>query len=1002
MLTSEMIFGAVTAQIAAEFADILPGDLTAKASFLVRELLVRLPENSVTVTCSTSSDRGLLEVSGPWHALEKTHDILRSWVSVAENKLKGQPGSRFAPGCVDVVEPELKPELLPLVVGDGNVDTPDSDAVGQRARVIVSKVTTEAPGKSPRKRGRPRKQLTMATEKPVAAVTRQSKRTIKPRSFSPTPIKKTNCSKSTPRHNHMKEKGANAKQCVKKIGGDVERSSPRNHSTHKLAKEKFSQRRSVRGRLSDADTPCSVSGVVKWEWQCRECKYCTTSSRSLNQHHKRMHMSHDFTCDQCDKTFGLKKDLVEHKHWHKKEFSCDYCHKKMAKAYLLERHISQQHQDMLKSNTQPEDDMRTDDGFSDVSFTIASVTQQLSDAAEVTTCDIDPEVKADSPQPETTDPSIWKSGTDVDDKEELEEEEESWFGESPVKCTMCSHQTTSKQNLRYHMQRMHMERTHECSICGKKFGFKKDLSEHQRWHSKTHMCTLCSKKFATSYLLNSHLVKRHGQEVKTDEKASPAIKLRLPLYGCEHCSYITKFSRNFRNHLYRHHIAKTLQCQVCSKMFALPKDLKQHMVFHTNQVFPCDVCGKKLRSKFALKVHTDAIHKGIRNRPKAYLCTLCGKLCRNITAYKYHQNREHLHMKPYACDTCGVAFHGKASLKMHKLKHTNERNFPCKVCGKAFKGQQSLNAHQLIHRQVRPFECETCKKGFTQKAALVRHNRIHTGERPYRCKLCKSTFNDNSILRRHVMGIHKITNGKLRDVFNWSDDQEQPGAPVTPSEVVIEIWHKPELDSTNSNSKVTQVMAEASDNTPAWSEHPKTESTPQISELAEPQEAVGGQTADILMPSSLKFCSDSRRHIAPSSVPCQSDTTAEPGIVDIAATLNSNVKGEGPATTGWELCSVTSPSHIGVEMSSVDSSVSSIGLWERSGGAPESASGVLTVVEEKEGFAWDSQVVPSASNETIVYAPLSLDSEGVYILVSDMSTTGETAVTLQDTQTGQQ
>ena len=544
-----------------------------------------------------------------------------------------------------------------------------------------------------------------------------------------------------------------------------------------------------------------------------------------------------------------------------------------------------------------------------------------------------------------------------------------------MKCVLCKHQTTSQLNLQNHVQRMHMERKHECRECHKKFGFKKDLTEHQRWHTKTHECPVCLQKFATLYVLNAHLSKAHGHEVEDKERS--ANTPQLPLYGCKQCSYVTKFHRNFRNHLYRNHGEKNLQCVVCNKRFALPKDLKQHMIFHTNQVFPCDVCGKNLKSKFALQVHTDGIHKGIKKTPKAYLCTLCGKLCRNITAYKEHQNKEHLHVKPFACDACGMSFHGKAPLKMHKLKHRTDRNFACEICEKTFKGRASLNAHLVIHKKVRPFECETCRKGFTQKAALTRHRRIHSGERPYKCKLCGSNFNDASILRRHLIGIHKISSGKIiDDVHEWDADEDKPQ--------FTSLENYPESCVTNDGPRLMVVKTEE---TRASFKRSKTPVMPT---------SVRGQSTDIATPSTdpcmdimmlptlqIQNEPESTRCTSP-PVATESVTLAELGVVDMAA-------GSKEAPQSYELCSVTNAPPMGVVAISNNVSISEmcVSPMDMPAVGEQVLSSAVNVVDERShvAAAWDSQVVS-----------LALESNGVYILVADsvIPEAGETTVTTHD------
>ena len=50
-------------------------------------------------------------------------------------------------------------------------------------------------------------------------------------------------------------------------------------------------------------------------------------------------MSQDFTCENCNKTFPVKRYLKQHEKIHKeKEFSCDLCNKKFRQKQRLDDH----------------------------------------------------------------------------------------------------------------------------------------------------------------------------------------------------------------------------------------------------------------------------------------------------------------------------------------------------------------------------------------------------------------------------------------------------------------------------------------------------------------------------------------------------------------------------------------------------------------------------------------------------------------------------------------
>ena len=325
-----MIFCATTARISTEFADVLPGNLTAKAAFLRTQLPEQAEaENGVTVTYL--DDRGLLEVTGQWHNLEKAHDILEAWI-IAERKSEGtlvDAGPVLKNNCGNGNVSELDDADGEVTVVYKRNDTlvtvksePKYAPLAQMAGVVNAEVV-----RSP-KRGRPRKQVNEAVASNANGAIRRSKRTITPRSFSPTPVKKRERNTS--------------------IGGAVETvitvqlPSPRSNAgrVRKAANEK----RGKINRLIDDDD----AGLVKL--QCDDCKYSTTSEKNLMNHRRRVHVSCDFACELCSKTFALNEDLIEHKRCHEKPFPCDYCHEAMTDAHLLERHISQHHPETLNTD----------------------------------------------------------------------------------------------------------------------------------------------------------------------------------------------------------------------------------------------------------------------------------------------------------------------------------------------------------------------------------------------------------------------------------------------------------------------------------------------------------------------------------------------------------------------------------------------------------------------------------------------------------------------------
>ena len=82
--------------------------------------------------------------------------------------------------------------------------------------------------------------------------------------------------------------------------------------------------------------------------------------------------------------------------------------------------------------------------------------------------------------------------------------------------------------------------------------------------------------------------------------------------------------------------------------------------------FPCDQCGKRLSSQYALKMHS-TIHTG--ERP--HICLFCAKDFRGKKELEYHE-RTHTGEKPYKCNLCGKTCVDASNMKKHEKAHTVE------------------------------------------------------------------------------------------------------------------------------------------------------------------------------------------------------------------------------------------------------------------------------------------------------------------------------------------
>lgn len=221
-----------------------------------------------------------------------------------------------------------------------------------------------------------------------------------------------------------------------------------------------------------------------------------------------------------------------------------------------------------------------------------------------------------------------------------------------LSCSVCERLFVSADRLKTHTQLVHREKSIRCDVCDKMFSSQKSLSVHQRLHTGQYTCKVCGFVSTSKLYLNQHLTKHEDDAL---------------VFACSSCD--KRFS--CRSSLLRHedlHLAdkgKVFRCSICQLTVRSGFELKQHKSTHQDVVekpYRCSVCPKEFKSKKLLGMHAR------RHEPAQLVCEICDK--KVFSRYDLRLHREtHGHCKRFTCSHCDKKFSFKNTLVRHLKKH---------------------------------------------------------------------------------------------------------------------------------------------------------------------------------------------------------------------------------------------------------------------------------------------------------------------------------------------
>ncbi|XP_048000523.1 oocyte zinc finger protein XlCOF6-like isoform X2 [Leguminivora glycinivorella] len=307
-----------------------------------------------------------------------------------------------------------------------------------------------------------------------------------------------------------------------------------------------------------------------------------------------------------------------------------------------------------------------------------------------------------------------------------------------------------EERARMALDQRYLASTYKCTDCVKGFNYKDSFDKHMEKHSESngnYECDVCKQRMSTEEKFVGHK--------KYHEK-----RYRCPVCGMTRASRVLvkdHYSAFHSSHQTRHN------CPHCEKTFTRKLAWRKHVSsVHGRARETCQYCKKTYANKDALRSHINLRHpiEGT-TRPiiKSHICQDCGKAFRSPSLLKIHSVK-HSNNKDYYCVECDKSFKTSTILK-HHLKtasvHVNYVDLPlaCEHCGKRFAIRRDLEQHiNRVHLNIKPFQCDRCEKAYVNVWSLNEHRRIaHEGfKRPLKfpCSMCDKVFDSNNILKDHI------------------------------------------------------------------------------------------------------------------------------------------------------------------------------------------------------------------------------------------------------------
>ncbi|XP_073964039.1 uncharacterized protein [Choristoneura fumiferana] len=342
--------------------------------------------------------------------------------------------------------------------------------------------------------------------------------------------------------------------------------------------------------------------------------------------------------------------------------------------------------------------------------------------------------------------------------------------EKPHCCTICQRRFVYRKTLLTHMRVRHPKANNRLKHTQDHEKEKSNEPNKQLTHNpdltegKPHCCDICHKKFMYRKTLVNHMRLRH-QKVELNKQLAQNRDKHQKVIESKNQQVTPP---NSTKHEQDHGKEKLQCCDICQKRFVYRKSLISHMRKHsgnrpdTRVTQPSSLAKQRhCQKRFVYKKTHSRLE---RQRVKE-------------TVEQLSHNLDLTKEKPHCCEICQRRFVYRKTLMSHMLKHPeHKRNFRLAQPPR-FAKQQARRLWQIKQGliQEKAHYCDICQRRFMYRKNFMTHMRLQhqkvkelneqlehtqdlTKEKPYCCDICQSRFMYRKTLMTHMRLQHQKVN----------------------------------------------------------------------------------------------------------------------------------------------------------------------------------------------------------------------------------------------------